>query len=86
MKCKFTFLAVLLLEPLAALTLAISVSEARAEDRRPVPAADQVQTATTVGNWQILQDGISGTGSDITVTDNRPLSGLTAVYYRIYVY
>lgn len=47
MKCKFTFLAVLLLEPLAALTLAISVSEARAEDRRPVPAADQVQTATT---------------------------------------
>ncbi len=43
MKHTFALLAALLL----ALALGVSVPETRAEDRRPVPALDQVQTATT---------------------------------------
>ena len=46
----------------------------------------RVETATTLGAWQTLQDGIAGTGGLVTVTDNRSLSGVTSVYYRVAVY
>lgn len=37
------------------------------------------------GGWQVLRDGIAGTGSDITFTDERNLSGVSAMYYRVVV-
>ncbi|MEI8291273.1 MAG: putative Ig domain-containing protein [Verrucomicrobiota bacterium] len=46
----------------------------------------RVETATSLGSWSTLQDGIAGTGSPVTVTDNRDLSGVTAVFYRVAVY
>jgi hypothetical protein len=46
----------------------------------------RVETATTLGNWSILQDGISGTGGDVSVSDERDLSGVKDVFYRIAVY
>ena len=46
----------------------------------------RVETATTLGNWSTLCDGIDGTGGDVTVLDGRNLSGVTTVYYRIAVY
>jgi len=46
MKFISTF-TVMLLAPLAAFTQGVSFSETRADDRHPVPTADEVQTATT---------------------------------------
>ena len=46
----------------------------------------RVDTATSLGNWQPLQDGIAGSGSDVTVRDLFPLNGTAAMFYRIVVY
>ena len=37
------------------------------------------------GPWTILRDGIAGTGSDVIFTDDRNLSGVSAIYYRVVV-
>jgi hypothetical protein len=46
----------------------------------------RVDSATTLGNWTVLQDNISGTGGYVIFIDRRNLSGATAVYYRVSVY
>ena len=46
----------------------------------------RMETATSLGSWSTLQDGIVGTGSPVTATDNRNLSGVKAVFYRVSVY
>jgi hypothetical protein len=46
----------------------------------------RVETSGDLVTWQTLQDGIAGTGGDVTVTDNRNLSGATQTYYRVAVY
>ncbi len=45
----------------------------------------RVDTSTDLLTWQTLQDGIAGTGGNVTVSDNRNLSGITQVYYRVMV-
>ncbi len=45
----------------------------------------RVDTATTVGMWMTLQDNIMGTGANVSIPDNRNLSGVGSVYYRIVV-
>ena len=37
------------------------------------------------GPWTVLRDGIAGTGSDVIFTDERNLSGVSAIYYRVVV-
>ncbi|HEX3625827.1 MAG TPA: putative Ig domain-containing protein [Verrucomicrobiae bacterium] len=37
------------------------------------------------GDWAILRDGIPGTGGNIIFTDDRDLSGVSAMYYRVVV-
>jgi hypothetical protein len=44
-----------------------------------------VESSTDLLTWQTLQDGIAGTGGDVTVTDNRYLPGTTQMYYRVLV-
>jgi hypothetical protein len=46
----------------------------------------RVETSSDLLTWQTLQDGIAGTGGDVTVSDNRNLSGATQMYYRVVVY
>jgi hypothetical protein len=46
----------------------------------------QVETATSLSNWAVLRDNIPGTGGNILFIDNRVLSGVSAVYYRVAVY
>jgi hypothetical protein len=46
----------------------------------------RVDTSTDLLTWQTLQDGIAGTGGNVTVTDNRNLSGTTHTFYRVAVY
>jgi hypothetical protein len=46
----------------------------------------RVETATEIGNWITLQDGISGTGGDVTIFDQRDLSSVGTVFYRLAVY
>jgi hypothetical protein len=46
----------------------------------------RIESSVTLGNWSSLLDGINGTGGDITVLDNRDLSTVSAMYYRIAVY
>jgi hypothetical protein len=46
----------------------------------------RVETATSLGSWSTLQDGIDGTGGLVTVTDTRNLSGVTSVFYRVAAY
>jgi hypothetical protein len=46
----------------------------------------RVEASTDLLNWQTLQDGIAGTGGPVTVTDNRFLSGIISMYYRVVVY
>jgi len=45
----------------------------------------RVETATSLGSWSTLQDGIAGTGGLVTVTDTRNLLGVTVVFYRVSV-
>jgi hypothetical protein len=37
------------------------------------------------GDWTVLRDGIAGTGGDVIFTDERNLSGVSAIYYRVVV-
>lgn len=46
----------------------------------------RVETATSLDSWSVLRDGIPGTGGDILFIDNRTLSGVNAVFYRVAVY
>jgi hypothetical protein len=46
----------------------------------------RVDTSSNLLSWQTLQDGIAGTGGDVTVSDNHILSGTTPVFYRVAVY
>jgi hypothetical protein len=46
----------------------------------------RVDTSTNLLTWQTLQDGIAGTGGNVTVFDNRNLSGTTHTFYRVAVY
>jgi hypothetical protein len=46
----------------------------------------RVESSTTLGGWTILQDYISGTGGNVSVTDNRNLSAVSSVFYRVVVY
>jgi hypothetical protein len=46
----------------------------------------RVETSSDLLIWQTLQDGIAGTGGDITIPDSRNLSGTTQMYYRVAVY
>jgi hypothetical protein len=46
----------------------------------------RVETATSLDSWSVLLDNIPGTGGNITFTDNRVLSGVSAVFYRVAVY
>jgi len=46
----------------------------------------RVETSSDLLTWQTLQDGIAGTGGDVTVSDNRNLSGTAQTYYRVAVY
>ena len=46
----------------------------------------RVETATPLGSWWILRDYLLGTGGNIVFIDNRNLSGVSAVFYRVAVY
>ncbi|HEX4644433.1 MAG TPA: putative Ig domain-containing protein, partial [Verrucomicrobiae bacterium] len=46
----------------------------------------RVETSTTLGGWTVLQDYISGTGGNVSVTDERNLSSVSSVFYRVVVY
>ena len=46
----------------------------------------RVETATSLGTWMVLRDNIPGIGGNILFTDNRVLSGVSAVFYRVAVY
>jgi hypothetical protein len=46
----------------------------------------RVDTSSDLLSWQTLQDGIAGTGGDVTVPDTRNLSGAARAYYRVAVY
>jgi hypothetical protein len=46
----------------------------------------RVETATSLGNWSVLRDNIPGTGGNITFIDDRDLSGVGTVFYRVAVY
>lgn len=46
----------------------------------------RVDTSSDLSTWQTLQDGIAGTGADVTVPDTRTLSGATPTFYRVAVY
>jgi hypothetical protein len=45
----------------------------------------RVETSTDLLTWQTLQDGIAGTGGNVTVSDNHILPGTTQKYYRLAV-
>ena len=46
----------------------------------------RVETATSLGAWAVLRDNIPGIGGNILFIDNRTLSGVSAVFYRVAVY
>jgi hypothetical protein len=46
----------------------------------------RVETTSDLVTWQTLQDGIVGTGGDVTVTDTRFLPTTTPAFYRVVVY
>src|SRR5208282_1900274 len=47
----------------------------------------RVESAASLdGPWEVVLDNIPGTGGDIVFVDNRVLSGLSAVFYRVQVY
>ncbi|MGH7979525.1 MAG: hypothetical protein ACREE6_09125, partial [Limisphaerales bacterium] len=37
------------------------------------------------GDWSVLRDGIVGTGGEVIIPDDRNLSGVSAMYYRVVV-
>ena len=46
----------------------------------------RVDTATSIDQWSVLQDHIVGTGSNVTIFDNRDLRGVQTLFYRVAVY
>ena len=46
----------------------------------------RVETSSNLPAWQTLQDGIAGTGGDVTILDTRNLTGTSRAYYRVAVY
>jgi hypothetical protein len=46
----------------------------------------RVDTATSLGSWMVLRDNIIGIGGNILFIDNRVLSGVSTVFYRVAVY
>ena len=46
----------------------------------------RVESSTTLESWTILQDYIVGTGGNVSVTDDRNLSTVSSVFYRVVVY
>jgi Immunoglobulin I-set domain/von Willebrand factor type A domain/Putative Ig domain len=46
----------------------------------------RVETATSLGSWMVLRDNIIGIGGNILFIDNRVLSGVSTVFYRVAVY
>ena len=46
----------------------------------------RVDTSSNLLTWQTLQNGVLGTGGDVTVTDNRIISATTPAFYRVVVY
>jgi hypothetical protein len=46
----------------------------------------RVETATSLDSWAVLRDNIPGTGSNILFIDDRVLSGVNPVFYRVAVY
>jgi hypothetical protein len=45
----------------------------------------RVETSTDLLTWQTLQDGIAGTGGNVTVSDNYIVPGTAQKYYRVAV-
>lgn len=43
----------------------------------------RVDAAVTLGAWVTLQDNIVGTGLPTTIADNRDLSGVSSMFYRV---
>lgn len=46
----------------------------------------RVETSGNLLTWQTLQDGIAGTGGDVTVTDPGTIPAASRAYYRVAVY
>jgi hypothetical protein len=46
----------------------------------------RVETATSLDSWSVLLDNIPGTGGNLLFIDNRVLTGVNAVFYRVAVY
>ena len=47
----------------------------------------RVETSSDLQTWQTLQDGVAGTGGDVSVFDNRNATGSTTqAFYRVVVY
>jgi hypothetical protein len=46
----------------------------------------QVQSSYDLANWDVVEDNLAGTGTDLTVIDTRYLPGLTEIFYRVLVY
>ncbi len=46
----------------------------------------RVETATSLDSWSVLRDNIPGTGGNILFVDDRVLSGVNPVFYRVAVY
>jgi hypothetical protein len=46
----------------------------------------RVETATSLDSWAVLLDNIPGTGGYIVFTDNRVLTSVNPVFYRVAVY
>jgi len=46
----------------------------------------RVETATSLESWTVLRDNISGIGGNILFIDNRNLSGISTMFYRVAVY
>ena len=45
-----------------------------------------METATSLDTWAVLRDNIPGTGGNILFIDDRVLSRVSAVFYRVAVY
>lgn len=46
----------------------------------------RVESSSDLLTWEAVQDGIAGTGGDVTVPDDRYLIGAPTVFYRVVVY
>ena len=46
----------------------------------------RVETATSLDTWSVLRDNIPGTGGTILFSDDRVLTSVSAVFYRVTVY